>query len=547
MTSHTPSAATLRGRVILGNATVKSEIESINARLETAADNGKTRLVIRNETTMTKSYNYGNWFLVEEFFQYGAALKKGGFTSVTALGGMGAIENKTQKQILDMIKGKGTNVLQRHAEINAVLAHYRKLGYQMHPGNWFDAGQKNNIIWVLNWNNTIMDHITVVDNTLCIGKPDQKGLLGSAEKSGELDSAGRALPIGGYYKPSMPQTNIEFFGLGNKGQGQITVEPADGKLGGTNNLGYRSAAISISEGMQSGEEGAALAAAAGSGLYSMALIADMAGVLGKAIGDLTRTGLFSSEVGQGGEISAMYGNNVGGGGDFATVEGYVNTGDGVTPDIENVPILDNIGAHVATGENYDQWYNSKWGMGTPGGNPLDSSLANPENIGNITVPGGSGSGSTTEGGYDASGPIQFTFNQTRMDQGDWGWWFIRSELRVTGTKGSQTVRGNGFIAKKGRPAGKVSFVVDKNIVGSVTRATFVAVWEPQEGIANADYTSIIQVYAGGKLYKTLTSAGVKALGQRKGAAPLSFDVTSYIAAVVGKGKKDPTDPVDETR
>ena len=524
MTSHTPSAASLRGRVILGDSVVKAEIEAINAKLEVAADNGKTRLVIRDGTTMTKSYNYGNWFLIEEFFQYGAALKKGDFTSVQALGGAGALEGLSQPQVLELIKSKDAEIFPKHARINAVLAHYRKLGYQMHPGNWFDANQTNNIIWVLNWNNTLMDHITVVDNTLVIGKTTQRGLLGSTERDGSVDAAGNPNPIGGYYKPAIPQTRIEFYGLGNKGTGQVDVTPADGKMG-TNNVNYHVAAQSVTEGLSSGEEGAALAAGAAAGVHAMALVADLAGAIGSAIGDLTKIGLYSSEVGQGGAISNQYGNGGGGGGDFAEVPGFINTGDGVVPDEINTEIYNPIGKHVVEGT--EQIY-SKGGGSAGGGGGGGGGLA--ALIGNIEAPTSGGGGGGAGGG---SGSIVFTFKQTSMPCSGCGWLFTGSSLTVKGNKGSQTVSGPGFLAKVGRGTATVRFSVNSSVVGSVSSATFSAKWHPTEGIANADQSSVVVMGAGGKTWKVLTAGGVKSKGQYKGAKPLSVDVTGYVRSVVG--------------
>jgi len=526
MTSHTPSAATLRGRVILGDSVVKAEIEAINAKLEVAADNGKTRLVIRNETTMTKSYNYGNWFLIEEFFQYGAALKKGDFTSVQALGGTGALEGLSQPQVLELIKSKDAEIFPKHARINAVLAHYRKLGYQMHPGNWFDATQTNNIIWVLNWNNTLMDHITVVDNTLVIGKVTQRGLLGSTERDGSVDAAGNPNPIGGYYKPAIPQTRIEFYGLGNKGTGQVDVTPADGKMG-TNNVNFYKAAQTVTEGLSSGEEGAALAAGAAAGVYAMSLVADLAGAIGSALGDLTRIGIYSSEVGQGGAISGTYGSggDVGGGGsDYATVPGFINTGDGVVPDEDNTEIYNAVGQHVNGAKQiYDKAGSSAGGGGGGGGGRLA------DLIGNIEAPSSGGGGGGSGGG---SGSIVFTFKQTSMPCAGCGWLFSSSQLSVTGNKGSANIGGPGFLAKVGRGTATIRFSVPSS-VGSVSKATLYLRFDTREGIANGDFSSVVVMGAGGKTWKVLNAGSVKAAGYSKARPNFPVDVTGYVRSVVG--------------
>lgn len=521
MTSHTPSAAALRGRVILGDSVVKAEIEAINAKLEVAADNGKTRLVIRDETTMTKSYNYGNWFLIEEFFQYGALLKQGDFTSVQALGGPAAIEGLSQPEVLEKIKSKDSEIFPKHARINAVLAHYRKLGYQMHPGNWFDATQTNNVIWVLNWNNTLMDHITVVDNTLVIGKTTQRGALGATDRDGTVDAAGNINPIGGYYKPAIPQTRIEFYGLGNKGTGQVDVTPADGKMG-TNNVNYHVAAQSVTEGLSSGEEGAALAAGAAAGVHAMALVADLAGAIGSALGDLTKIGLYSSEVGQGGAISATYGNGAGGGGDFAEVPGFINTGDGVVPDEINTEILNPIGQHVVEGT--EQIYDT--GLGTPGGGGGGGGLV--DLIGNIEAPSSGGGGGSGGG----SGSVVFTFKQTSMPCSGCGWLFSSSQLSVTGNNGSANIPGPGFLAKVGRGTATIRFSVPSS-VGSVSKATLYLRFDTAEGIANADYSSVVVMGAGGKTWKVLKASAVKAAGYSKARPNFPVDVTGYVKSVVG--------------
>lgn len=530
MASHTPSAAELRGRVILGDSVVKAEIELINAKLEVAADNGKTRLVLRNETPMTKSYNYGNWFLIEEFFQYGAALKKGDFTSVQALGGAAALEGLTQPEVLQKIKSKDSEIFPKHARINAVLAHFRKVGYQMHPGNWFDATQKNNIIWVLNWNNTLMDHITVVDNTLVIGKTTQRGLLGSTERDGSLDAAGFANPIGGYYKPDIPQTKIEFYGLGNKGTGQVDVTPADGKMG-TNNVNYHLAAQSVQEGLGGDAEGQ-IAAGAAAGVLAMGLVADLAGAIGKSIGDLTRIGIYSSEVGQGGAISGTYGHGSGGGSDYAVVPGYVNTGDGVVPDIDNFAIYNAIGKHVTNPE----FGESATGGGGGGGGGAFA-------LGGFAIEGGSSSGgSSVFSGSGTSGNIAITYTQTSIACGECGFLFNGSKLVVNGDKGTASASGPRFLCKKGR--GNPTFRYAISGVGRVKSARLYLPFDTAEGIANADYTSVMVIAMNGKNIATFSAAKIKSMGYSKANPNFNFDVTAAVSGAIGSAGSA-TSPVSD--
>jgi hypothetical protein len=351
----TPTASELRAKVILGDNDVKNEVNALNSIIRKAGDTGQTRIVVASGTTMAGVYEYGSWWCIEEVFQQGAIGKKvegdnkgsevrndegkkhfNGFTSVTRLGGAAALEGIIMPDLLKLIKNVlGPNALKHHSQINAVLAHYRKLGYQIHPGNWFDATVTQPIKWVINWNNTIMDHIMMIDNTLVIGKPTNFVPLGSAERDGTLDAAGTPNPVPNYVQPTLPQTSLEFLGLGNKGFGKIKVTPADGKMGGTNNVGWNLHNQAEAGGDFDSSSGGSSAAGISS---QTALIGSLAANLGIVIGELTQTGLFTSEVG------SLGGSN------YNLHSGIRNTlGNGVTPELANIDLFEANGAPYASG------------------------------------------------------------------------------------------------------------------------------------------------------------------------------------------------------
>ena len=196
MASHTKTAGEVRGKVILGDSVVKAEIEFINDAIENASDTGQVKTVISTGAGMAGVYNYGDWYLLEEVYLYGAGWKgQTGFTSVQRIP---TITEMTMKEVQAAIKEIDPNIFVNHKRINAVLSHFRKFGYQIHPGNWFDATTTNKIKWVLNWNNTVFDHISVVDDTLVIGKPDQLAPVGAktADPGNTLPS-GQVAPVEG--------------------------------------------------------------------------------------------------------------------------------------------------------------------------------------------------------------------------------------------------------------------------------------------------------------------------------------------------------------
>ena len=143
MTSHTKTAGEVRGKVILGDSVVKAEIEFINDAIEDASDAEKVKTVISTGAGMAGVYNYGDWYLLEEVYMYGAGWKgRTGFTSVQRIPG---ITEMTMKEVQAAIKAIDQNIFVNHKRINAVLSHFRKFGYQIHPGNWFDATTLNKI------------------------------------------------------------------------------------------------------------------------------------------------------------------------------------------------------------------------------------------------------------------------------------------------------------------------------------------------------------------------------------------------------------------
>lgn len=327
--TETPPATTLRSRTILGDASVKQEVQYINQVLKTSSEAGNVRAVVDTGPVMAGKYTYGHWFLLEEIFQYGAAWKGDPFTSIMEIPNA---QDMTMPELMAAIKEKEPQIFQRHKQINAVLTHFRKLGYQIHPGNWFDARVTEPIKWVINWNNTILDHISIIDDTLVIGKPDQMGPVGPKERSGEAlagSTSGVLAPVEGLTEPVHPQTKLNFFGLGDKGNGQVVMRPA-GQAMGTNNYLYEDLNSDISGGTYDfadpGDTNGALNAI-------MGLINTMAGNIDNSMGQLSGIGLFRTEVEN----------------DFARVPGIINSGDGTVQDVSNVTTFSPTGELLSGG------------------------------------------------------------------------------------------------------------------------------------------------------------------------------------------------------
>ena len=237
----------------------------------------------------------------------------------------------TMKEVQAAIKEIDPNIFVNHKRINAVLSHFRKFGYQIHPGNWFDATTTNKIKWVLNWNNTVFDHISVVDDTLVIGKPDQLAPVGAktADPGNTLPS-GQVAPVEGLIEPVHHQTRIEFYGMGNKGTGQSTMRPA---AVGTKNDTAVKATADVGDGSGIGT-GAGQTAPGSAIAQVMGVVNGLIGALDTSFSQLTQTGLIRSEVSS----------------DFALQAGIVNTGDGVTKDLEHYNTYDPSGQPV-TGDS----------------------------------------------------------------------------------------------------------------------------------------------------------------------------------------------------
>jgi len=359
MASHTKSAADVRGKVILGDSVVKAEIEFINDAIEDASDAGKVKTVISTGAGMAGAYNYGDWWLLEEVYMYGAGWKgRTDFTSVQRIPG---ITEMTMKEVQAAIKEIDPNIFVNHKRINAVLSHFRKFGYQIHPGNWFDATTTNKIKWVLNWNNTVFDHVTVIDDTLVIGKPDQLAPVGAktADPSALMPSGLQVHPVAGLIEPIHHQTKIEFYGLGNKGTGQTVMRPA---AAGTKNDTAVKATADIGDGSAFNVGGSSETSAGAAIAQVMGVVNGLIGALDTSFGHMTQTGLLRSEVGS----------------DFALQAGKVNTGDGVTQDLD----------HYNT-------YN-------PAGKPETGNAGRPGDSGTPEHPGGS---STTHGSGGGGGSI----------------------------------------------------------------------------------------------------------------------------------------------
>jgi hypothetical protein len=330
-----------------------------------------------------------------------------------------------------------------------------------------------------------------MDDTLVIGKPDQLAPVGAKTATGELMPSGQARPIDGLIEPIHHQTKIEFYGMGNKGTGQTTMRPA---APGTKNEDYEMANLSIGDGSEFNVGGGSAASAGAAIAQVLGVVNSLMGALDTSFGQLTQTGLIRCEVD----------------GDYALEAGKINTGDGVTQDLAHYNTYDPAGKLV-TGVNL--------GHVEPSGDAFTT-----------FVGGASGGGHSTSGG--GSGNLAFSFTQTSMPCAGCGWLFSSSKLVVTGTSGSASASGPGFLVKVGRGSPTVKFSISKSSVGTVTSARLYLTFHTGEGIANGDYSSVVKVYGNGGHIATYTAGQVKGMGYSKSKPNFNFDVTAFVKSAL---------------
>lgn len=212
------SAAEIRSSIPVGDPIVESEIDLIGDAIEAAATSHKLTAVI-DTGSMAGEYSYGDWWLMEKLFDYetwrGEPIHAGIQERLVEFGLNSNLQEETIETVLNSIP---TDLRTRQKRINKVLSYFRNLGYNIHPGNWFDAAEELKIKWVVNWNSTINDHIYIIDDTVIIGKPEEVIPIGKTPAYAD--------PV-----PALPKTRIDFFGSGNTGvsrpeMGVPQLEPA---------------------------------------------------------------------------------------------------------------------------------------------------------------------------------------------------------------------------------------------------------------------------------------------------------------------------------
>lgn len=143
----------------------------------------------------------------------------------------------------------------------------------------------------------------------------------------------------------------------------------------------------------------------------------------------------------------------------------------------------------------------------------------------------------------ASNNFDLLFEQTTQTCSDCGVWFDSAELVINHSAGTYTQSQSGglLIKQSSRSLGR--FRADLSSIpesASIINATLYMLLNRDEGIANADKTSVIQVYnntsgGGGELVKTITAAGdIKGRGYSKANPNVPFDFTAYAQQVHGR-------------
>lgn len=143
----------------------------------------------------------------------------------------------------------------------------------------------------------------------------------------------------------------------------------------------------------------------------------------------------------------------------------------------------------------------------------------------------------------ASKNFSLLFEQTTQTCADCGVWFQSAELvvRYTGDNNKPYVKyqqGNLLIKQSSGKVGR--FEADLSAIpalSTITQATLYMLLDPDEGIANADNTSVIAVYdfssgAKGALVRTITAAqDIKGSGYSKANPNVPIDFTAYASQV----------------
>lgn len=147
-------------------------------------------------------------------------------------------------------------------------------------------------------------------------------------------------------------------------------------------------------------------------------------------------------------------------------------------------------------------------------------------------------GGSSSGGSPATGTLgsfNLVFSQTRQDCRDCNVWFDSARLEITHSSGNYTFEQTGGMRIHRRAKLKGRFFADLSAIpdnGTISNATLYMTLNRDEGIANADFTSVVEVYGtiNGKLtyVRDITArSDIKGKGYSKLNPVVPIDFTSY--------------------
>ncbi len=137
-----------------------------------------------------------------------------------------------------------------------------------------------------------------------------------------------------------------------------------------------------------------------------------------------------------------------------------------------------------------------------------------------------------------TGKFSLVFSQTVMPCASCGIWFDSAKLVIEHSSGTFTSSQSGsLLIKKTRGSGY--FSADLSAIPSsatIQNATLVMSLNTHEGIANSDYTSVIEVYdSSGAFVRTITARDdIRGKGYDKGNPNVPIDFTDYAKQVHGQ-------------
>jgi hypothetical protein len=137
-----------------------------------------------------------------------------------------------------------------------------------------------------------------------------------------------------------------------------------------------------------------------------------------------------------------------------------------------------------------------------------------------------------------TGEFSLIFSQTVMACDSCGIWFDSATLVIEHSNGTFTSSQSGsLLIKKTRGPGQ--FHADLSAIpasATIQNATLIMSLNKHEGIANSDYTSVIEVYdSSGDFVRTITAKNdIRGRGYYKGNPNVPIDFTNYARKIHGK-------------